>query len=644
VGNEAVGKTSLIRYLVDNTPRNRDEPKTPRAAVREKIETRDWVPAGCPVTLHAWDFGGQEMMHGTHRFFLTERSLYLVVLEARREDDRSVYDWLKTVRTHGGESPVIVVVNKSDLKDHRLNLNESGLREAYPNIVAFVKTSCDPGNGPAESIKRLRALIAQTLMGDPRLGHVNDPMPRAYLRVKTELAALAREKKVLETREFDRLCETVPPDGDPADRITDDAERRGLLRLMHDLGVVVAHGLKEDASASLREVTLLDPNWLTGAIYTLLNHPVVRDQQGEFTSAQMADLLDPADYPQPRHEFILDMMQHPDLGLAFELPGRPRSRYLIPEALPKNQPDYGTWPADSLRFRYAYEFLPPGLVPRFIVQAHHNLSKLPTRWHSGVVLEVVHCPVLLRGDHDARRIEIEVAGPPGQRWLALNIVLNDLKQVHDRYGKEIGAKALVPVPDRPEVAVSYEHLLTLEQLESTGHKFLPEGADRKYTVRELLEGVRGERAPRQTTGRVRKPRGGVRQPPGDRFTIHAEEVHFTTGDDKRQGAFMAKSSKYAIGKTGDVGAIGDKATGTVNKQVVSSVTAYEEIKKLRKAAAAKAESEQELQDLQTITQAEQAAQRGDEGAARTLLGKVGAWVKDVGVEISAKAIAEWLKK
>ena len=66
------------------------------------------------MTLNIWDFGGQEIMHGTHRFFLTERSLYLLVLEDRREDDRSIYDWLKVIRNRGGNSPVMVVINKCD--------------------------------------------------------------------------------------------------------------------------------------------------------------------------------------------------------------------------------------------------------------------------------------------------------------------------------------------------------------------------------------------------------------------------------------------------------------------------------------------------------------------------------------------------
>ena len=243
----------------------------------------------------------------------------------------------------------------------------------------------------------------------------------------------------------------MPADSDASEKVTDPDELRGLLRLLHDLGTVVAHGLRDGASASLREVTLLDPNWLTGAIYRLLTHPTVRDQQGEFSRTQMTQLLDPADYPVSRHEFILDMMQHEAIGLTFELPGTTHQRFLIPEALPKKEPDYGTWPEDALRFRFSYEYLPSGLIPRFIVELHQNLSKLPTRWRTGVVLEAASCPVLIRGDVERRQVEIRAAGPTGQRRGALNVVLNSLEHVNARFGKEIGAKAMVPLPDDPSV-------------------------------------------------------------------------------------------------------------------------------------------------------------------------------------------------
>ena len=253
--------------------------------------------------------------------------------------------------------------------------------------------------------------------------------------------------------------------------------------------MVVAHGLSRDAPAAMREITLLDPNWLTGAIYALLNSPVIRDQGGEFSRGQLDELLDSRVYPSRWHEFILDMMEDPDLGLCFELPGSRRERYLIPEALPANEPEHDMWPADSLLFRFSYDFLPPGLIPEFIVQANRNLTATRTRWRTGVVLGVADCRILVRGDRDRRRIDIAVDGPATRQRSALNVVVNDLEAVHAR-NPESGAKPLVPLIDWPELHVSYGHLLKLEERYGLDYKFVPEDADRSYTVGELLEGVR----------------------------------------------------------------------------------------------------------------------------------------------------------
>ncbi len=511
LGNEAVGKTSLIRYLVDSQPRDPSEQRTPGAKLREKIETRAWSPDECPVRLNVWDFGGQEMYHRTHQFFLSARSLYLLVLEARRQDDRSHLEWLKTIRNRADDAPVIVVINKSDGQHrHTLQLDETGLRRDWPGIVGFVRTSCDPGDEPAAMIQRLRELIVATLEHDGRLEHVRDPHPPSWLKVKEDLAERSRGQPVLKVNEFERLC------GEQS--IDDPDEQRALLRVLHHLGTVVAHGLDDRrtgfqpveqvldeatragspcyVTTSMRHVTLLDPNWLTTAIYSIITD--CRDDHqgtpaGEFTRDDLRRILDPAKY-RPRsddYDFILDMMQHRDIRLCFQLPGSSGGRYLLPEALPVNEPEYDDiWP-DSLRFRYRYDFLPGGLIPQFIVQAHRDLTEHPTRWRTGVVLRVTDCPVLVRANVDPREIDIKVAGPANRRRDALNVVIHHLQAVHAE-NPGLGEDARVPLPDQPDVDVSYQHLLRLEARYGPDHEFLPERARREepYRVRELLEGVR----------------------------------------------------------------------------------------------------------------------------------------------------------
>jgi C-terminal of Roc, COR, domain len=125
---------------------------------------------------------------------------------------------------------------------------------------------------------------------------------------------LANERAVLPHSDFVAICKDP---GGGAEPIIEANEQRALLRLLHDLGAIVAQGLERDAPAARREINLLDPNWLTGAIYLIMDKARSVDQEGEFLRRQLVDWLDPALYPPERHEFILDMMQDRDMGLQF---------------------------------------------------------------------------------------------------------------------------------------------------------------------------------------------------------------------------------------------------------------------------------------------------------------------------------------
>jgi Ras of Complex, Roc, domain of DAPkinase/TIR domain len=98
VGRGEVGKTSVVKRLVSNQFRG-DESKT------QGINITNWYVHSNLETLrfNVWDFGGQEIMHATHQFFLTERSLYLLVLNGREGgEDLDAEYWLKHIESFGG--------------------------------------------------------------------------------------------------------------------------------------------------------------------------------------------------------------------------------------------------------------------------------------------------------------------------------------------------------------------------------------------------------------------------------------------------------------------------------------------------------------------------------------------------------------
>jgi internalin A len=127
VGDGDVGKSSVVERLVYNTF-NPKKQTTLGVEINDEMQVvqSEVKGEGEPVKLNIWDFGGQEIQHSTHQFFLTTRSLYLLVVDARKGDQISnVEYWLKLIESFGGTSPIIIVINQIDqLKGQRpLNLD-----------------------------------------------------------------------------------------------------------------------------------------------------------------------------------------------------------------------------------------------------------------------------------------------------------------------------------------------------------------------------------------------------------------------------------------------------------------------------------------------------------------------------------------
>ncbi len=166
VGQGSVGKTSLIKKLVHNRY-DPNEPQTDGLNVEPweiQVNSKD-------IRLNVWDFGGQEIYHATHQFFLTKRSLYLLVCNCRTsEEENRIEYWLKLIESFGGKSPVIIVGNKKD--EQPLDINRKALREKYPNIQAIIETSCSKNEG----IDELRAAILN------QVGNLKELMLRRSLK------------------------------------------------------------------------------------------------------------------------------------------------------------------------------------------------------------------------------------------------------------------------------------------------------------------------------------------------------------------------------------------------------------------------------------------------------------------------------
>ncbi len=133
----------------------------------------------------------------THQFFLTRRTLYVLVIDTRMgEDENRLEYWLKIIQSFGGASPVIVVGNKID--QAKLDIDRRGLMSKYPQIRAIVRTSCATGFG----IDKLKARIAHEVT---RLFHLRDMLLSSWFEVKRELEDLDKDYIPCDT--YREMCE-----------------------------------------------------------------------------------------------------------------------------------------------------------------------------------------------------------------------------------------------------------------------------------------------------------------------------------------------------------------------------------------------------------------------------------------------------
>jgi small GTP-binding protein len=239
VGDGAAGKTSLAKALLGE-PFDIKESQTHGININTMAITQN----NCKIKIRLWDFGGQEIMHATHQFFLSKRSLYILVLDGRK-DEKTEY-WLNHIKSFGGDSPVMVAMNKID-QNPGFDLNRRHLMEKYPNIKGFYPLSCATGDG----IDPLKKALTNELAG---VELIRTSWPKSWFNVKIRLENM--EEDFIDYETYRDICAREKIDGEAMET---------LVAFLNDLGVILH--FKEYL---LEETQVLRPEWLTGAVYKIV--------------------------------------------------------------------------------------------------------------------------------------------------------------------------------------------------------------------------------------------------------------------------------------------------------------------------------------------------------------------------------------
>ena len=472
VGRGEAGKTSLSLQLRKGEF-VAGQAETPGIAIEPWVVRCD----GRTVKVHMWDFAGQEITHETHRFFLTERSMYVVVLDGRggQQMEEAEY-WLEHVKkfgatkaTDGSEvhSPVVVVLNKWKTSGP-YDVERRRLQREYPNIRAFVETDCKAARKgeAALGIEKLKATLASLIEG---MDDVKREWPRSYQRVREALAEQQKTgKHFLSWAEYRAVCTD--------NAVPKDEEQELLAQNLNALGVALYYGNNE----RLRDTRVLTPDWVANGLYAIIRgvaRTAPEGKHGQLLKAELGVVLAAglqgmdgkcaalSHYPESTWPFLLELLV--DRELAFPMPEQ-RDLFLLPALLPLDEPENFDVAAHlegaEVKFRYVYDLLPAGVMSRFIVRTH-TLSSGQARWQRGVVLEWAGARALLLAERRRNpRVDVFVRGGSEQaRQQLAGIVRSNMQDIHHGLPEGMRGREELDLSLAGEQFVEVQKLVRMEQ-------------------------------------------------------------------------------------------------------------------------------------------------------------------------------------
>ena len=411
VGEGGSGKTSLLRRLYqpgEELPTESDSTKG-----IEIFQHEFKLNNGRTFRLNVWDFGGQQIYHATHQFFLTHRSLY-VMLDDTRKDYKSVSDegfkyWLELIEVFGGHSPTLIFQNEKSGRSKAIDF--SGIRQHYDNVKELYTGNLEHRN----AADRIRAGIEYFAS---QLSHIGEELPARWLKVREEIELLAAEKAYVPVETYYEVYRKYIE--------FDEAKALLLSGYFHDLGVFL-HFQDDDL---LKRTVILQNEWATEAVFRILDDERVKKERGRFNKQDCVRLWKDSAYVRMHPELLALMMK---FELCYELRDSNPTMWLAPQLLPPTKPtSVENWAkADDLILRYKFEFLPKGMISRLTVRLNRFVKDPEKAWVTGVLFEHGTTSALVEILSDGNHIELRARGV--ERKELLSVIAADLDALNDSF-------------------------------------------------------------------------------------------------------------------------------------------------------------------------------------------------------------------
>lgn len=360
LGNGDVGKSYIIERIINNGEQLEDgyEPLVTQGISVKQLELRNDFGT---MKMNIWDFGGQEILHSMHRMFLTERSLYLIVLNARYDELQSEAEkWLKIVESFAPRSSVILIINKMDLNEFA-SLNETCLYEKFISLKFIKKISAK-----YDSKLSFNTLI-DTIVECCRLGMCGMQIPISWNQIRLEIEQ--REEKYIYMNTFQQICKNCS--------VMDREIQNWILNWFRDIGVCFIMN-----NVYFKNYIILDLQWMLNLIYKIIYVGKNKSTAGYLDIDSLSEYF--TDFPKEQYmEFTMALEIMRQFGISYNLN---QHKEFIPMLLDKNEKtDIFVW-CNKAKFIFEcrYMYLPISLFHQLFLNIFSKIMLIEC-WYTGIL-------------------------------------------------------------------------------------------------------------------------------------------------------------------------------------------------------------------------------------------------------------------
>jgi hypothetical protein len=428
VGQGKAGKTTLKNKLHDTHAEMPAPGDTTRGIEITRLNEK-MPQTGEPLRINVWDFGGQDIQHYAHQFFLTGNSLYALVTNERRQDSVHLPYWLNIIEMLGKKSPILLIQNKDGGHCQPLR-DEAAIRARFGNVHNRVfQTDLSQAATELEFADLRREIIHQAA----QLPHVEREYLASFAELRDKLEAEAdRQTHYLRWEVYLTLMPELSED-----------LMRDYANALTFLGV--CQYFPDDAMLSA--FVFLRPKWIIDALFALLLHPSLEAKRGHFSERDTFEIWQGAEY-KGMHALLVRMME--EFELCYRVEGSGHS-YILPQRLPGENRSYGWDEPHDTPVQYRYKFMPKGILTRLICRLHPRIEADPERgqrvWCDAVIFALPDGKgrVFAREVYSENTIELRAAG--SKRAEMLNEVIRKMDDINrDAKYDNLQVDKLVPCP------------------------------------------------------------------------------------------------------------------------------------------------------------------------------------------------------